>query len=149
FGAVNPLGRVVRIGGHPFKIIGVWQRPTNIFEVPGTPEIAAVVPFESARRSFIIDEWNSLIILVKPKPEVSVSRAMDAATVTLLGGIIGIALGVGVGEVLKRLLAFSTTIPVVPAAIATAASILVGLVFGIAPAARAAKLDPVEALRYE
>src|SRR5207245_1750043 len=49
----------------------------------GTPEIAAVVPFESARRSFIIDEWNSLIILVKPKPEVSVSRAMDAATVTL------------------------------------------------------------------
>src|SRR5437870_2445540 len=83
FGAVNPLGRVIRIGGHPFKVIGVWQRPTNIFEVPGAPEIAAVVPFEAARRSFIIDEWNSLIILVKPKPEISVSRAMDAATVTL------------------------------------------------------------------
>jgi putative ABC transport system permease protein len=67
FGAVDPLGRVVQIGGHPFKILGVWQRPTNIFEVPGTPEIAAVVPFEAARRSFIIDEWNSLIILVKPR----------------------------------------------------------------------------------
>src|SRR5216683_132971 len=65
------------------EILGGGQRPTNIFEVPGTPEIAAVVPFESARRSFIIDEWNSLIILVKPKPEVSVNRAMDAATVTL------------------------------------------------------------------
>ena len=39
FGAVNPLGRVIRIGGNPFKVIGVWQRPTNIFEVPGTPEI--------------------------------------------------------------------------------------------------------------
>src|SRR3989442_1713890 len=45
FGPVNPLGRVVRIGGHPFRVIGMWRRPTNIFEVPGTPEIAAVMPF--------------------------------------------------------------------------------------------------------
>jgi len=52
----------------------VWQRPTNIFEVPGTPEIAAIMPFETARRSFTIDEWNGLIILVKPKPEVGVNR---------------------------------------------------------------------------
>src|SRR6267154_3545442 len=83
FGAVNPLGRIVRIGGNPFKILGVWQRPTNIFEVPVTPEIAGGVPFEAARRNFIIDEWNGLIIMVKQKPEVSVNRAMEAAILTL------------------------------------------------------------------
>ncbi len=74
---------------------------------------------------------------------------VEAATLTLLGGVIGILLGLGIGEALKRLLAFNTTVPLWSAVIATAASIGVGLVFGIAPAARAARLDPVEALRYE
>src|SRR2546423_5113038 len=83
FGAINPLDRIARIGGHPFKVVGMWQRPTNIFEPPGTPEIAGIMPFETARRSFFIDEVQGLIILVKPKPEFTVSRAMDAATLTL------------------------------------------------------------------
>src|SRR5947207_1555389 len=74
---------------------------------------------------------------------------VEAATLTLMGGILGIILGIGTGELLKRLLDFNTTVPVWSATIATIVSITVGLVFGIAPAARAARLDPVEALRYE
>src|SRR2546428_405454 len=74
---------------------------------------------------------------------------VEAATLTLMGGILGIIVGIGTGEFLKRLLDFSTTVPVWSAAIATIVSIAVGLIFGIAPAARAARLDPVEALRYE
>src|SRR5437867_11977386 len=50
FGAHDPLGAIVRIGGRPFRVLGVWQRPTNIFEVPGAPEIAGIVPFEAARQ---------------------------------------------------------------------------------------------------
>src|SRR5437762_1298065 len=149
FGARDPIGEVVRIGGRPFRVVGVWQRPTNIFEVPGAPEIAGIVPFEAAHQRFPIDRVNGLIILVKPRPEVSVARAVEAATLTLMGGILGIIVGIGTGEFLKRLLDFSTTVPVWSAAIATIVSIGVGLVFGIAPAARAARLDPVEALRYE
>src|SRR5439155_376824 len=83
FGARDPIGAIVRIGGRPFRVIGEWQRPTNIFEVPGAPEIAGIVPFEAARERFQIDQVRGLIILVKPRPDVSVARAMDAATLQL------------------------------------------------------------------
>src|SRR5256886_13386966 len=56
---------------------------TTLFRSPGAPEIAGVVPFEAARERFPIDRVNGLIILVKPRPEVSVARAMDAATLQL------------------------------------------------------------------
>src|SRR5260370_7313569 len=71
---------------------------------------------------------------------------VEAATLTLMGGILGILLGTVTGELLKRLLNFNTTVPVWSAAIATIVSIAVGVVFGIAPAARAARPDPVDAL---
>src|SRR5260370_36506980 len=74
---------------------------------------------------------------------------VEAATLTLMGGILGILLGTVTGELLKRLLNFNTTVPGWSAAIATIVSITVGVVFGIAPAARAARLDPVHPLRYE
>src|SRR2546428_9099391 len=74
---------------------------------------------------------------------------VEAATLTLMGGVLGIILGIGTGELLKRLLDFNTTVPVWSAAIATIVSITVGLVFGIAPAARAARPDPLGAVRYE
>src|SRR5256712_7390102 len=83
FGARDPIGEIVRIGGRPFRVLGVWQRPTNIFEVPGAPEIAGIVPFEAARERFQIDQVRGLIILVTPRLDVSVARAMDAATLQL------------------------------------------------------------------
>ncbi len=65
FGARDPIGEIVRIGGRPFRVIGEWQRPTNIFEVPGAPEIAGIVPFEAARERFQIDQVRGLIILYR------------------------------------------------------------------------------------
>ncbi|HEV8265007.1 MAG TPA: FtsX-like permease family protein, partial [Gemmatimonadales bacterium] len=223
------------------KVIGIYQRPDNIFEPPGQ-ETGVIVPYEMARHNFDYDQTNGLFIAAKGWPGVSMDRVKDqviaamrkerrlrpgipntfdiitqdqildvldsltgaffgvmvalssvallvggigvmaimmvsvtdrtreiglrkamgatrreilwqflveAATLTLMGGIIGIALGLGVGEALKRLLEFSTSVPVWSAAVATVVSIAVGVVFGLVPANRAARLDPVEALRYE
>jgi putative ABC transport system permease protein len=241
FGRINPIGRFLRVSGKSFQVIGIYLNPENIFQPP-SQEIAAVIPFEAARRFFRYDETNALWIVVKPNDGISVSRAMDevtvqlrrvralragdpnsfdlitqdqildvfnkltgvfflvmlvlssvallvggigvmaimmvsvtdrtreigvrkalgatrreilwqflveAATLTLLGGVFGIVIGLGMGQLLRTFMSLELSVPVWSAVVACAVSVLIGLVFGIAPAARAARLDPVEALRYE
>lgn len=74
---------------------------------------------------------------------------VEAATLTLTGGLLGIAVGLGLGEALKHLLSLESSVPVWSAVVATAVSIGIGLVFGLYPANRAARMDPIEALRHE
>jgi len=241
FGRIEPLGKSVRSGGVAFRVIGVYQRPANIFEPPGQ-QIGAIVPFHAAKRSFRYDETNGLFISAKAWPRISVSRAKDltiatlrrerklrpgmpntfdvitqdqildtieslttaffgvmvalssvallvggigvmaimmvsvtdrtreiglrkalgatkqeilwqflveAATLTLMGGLLGIAVGLGLGQILKRVLDLQSGVPLWSAVLATVVSILIGLVFGLLPANRAARMDPVEALRHE
>jgi putative ABC transport system permease protein len=76
---------------------------------------------------------------------------IEAVTLSLLGGLIGLALGYGIGLMVVKLVpAFSGAyIPFWAVALSLGFSLSVGVAFGIAPAAKAAALDPIDALRYE
>ncbi len=241
FGRIDPLGRYVRVGGKPMRIIGVYEKPGNIFEPPGQ-EVGGVIPFETARQNYKYDETNALFIAVKPRAgtepeavrdlatvalrrvrnlrpgmpntfdlisqdqildvvgkfttyfflamvslssvallvggigvmaimmvsvtdrtkEIGLRKALgatrreilwqflvEAATLTFIGGLLGIAFGLLAGEVLKAALKLESAVPLWSAGLACGVSIGIGLAFGLYPANRAARMDPVEALRHE
>ncbi|MGH7733665.1 MAG: ABC transporter permease, partial [Gemmatimonadales bacterium] len=241
FGQEDPLGKFVRAGDVELQVIGIFQKPGNIFEPPGQAT-AGVIPFETGYQRFHFDETNALFIAVRPRPgidpavardqavvalrrarglrpgapnsfdlitqdqiletvgnltgvfflvmvalssvallvggigvmaimtvsvtdrtrEIGVRKALgatrrmilwqflvEAATLTLVGGILGIAFGLLTGEVLKRVLAIEASVPIWSALLACGVSVLIGLVFGVIPANRGARMDPIEALRHE
>ncbi len=73
----------------------------------------------------------------------------EAATLTGIGGLIGVVTGLAVGRLAALALNVDAPTPVGITVIAVMVSVGIGLVFGLIPARKAARLDPVEALRYE
>jgi putative ABC transport system permease protein len=74
---------------------------------------------------------------------------IESLFLCILGGLLGVAAGIGSAELMTRMQEWETVVS--PAAVATALAFSagVGLFFGMWPAQRAAKLDPIDALRYE
>ena len=74
---------------------------------------------------------------------------IEAVVISLMGGLIGIALGIGASKLISLASGMSTVISVPTIVISFAFSMAIGLVFGIYPARKAAKLNPIDALHYE
>jgi putative ABC transport system permease protein len=74
---------------------------------------------------------------------------VEAATLTLVGGIVGMLFGWGIAFLLHNFTPVPAYVPLMSIVVALTAAAVTGLLFGIYPASKAARLDPVEALRYE
>ena len=74
---------------------------------------------------------------------------MEAAVLTCLGGILGVCAGIGMAELISRANEIPVAISVPAILIAVLFSTVIGVIFGLLPAVKAANLSPIEALRRE
>lgn len=74
---------------------------------------------------------------------------VESIAICVIGGVIGILIGIGIAAVATKLLGFSVSPSVDGMVLSVTFSVLIGVFFGYYPANKAAKLNPIEALRYE
>ena len=73
----------------------------------------------------------------------------EAIVLTSLGGFIGVVLGIGISKIVAMVMNTEVAVSIPAIIVSVAFSMGVGIIFGIVPSIKAAKLDPIEALRYE
>jgi len=81
--------------------------------------------------------------------DILIQFLIEAVTLSAIGGILGIALGVGAAKITSHFTGWPTLTPYAWIGIACVSSAAIGIVSGFYPAWKASRLDPIEALRYE
>jgi putative ABC transport system permease protein len=73
---------------------------------------------------------------------------VETIALSLSGGVLGLGLGLAIPAVVERVAGMKTIVTGQSLVLALGISVVVGIVFGLYPARRAARMDPIEALRY-
>ena len=103
-----------------------------------------------------------LVSVTEPTREIGLKKAIgakksrilwqfltEAAVLTSLGGVVGVAAGIGMAQLISRLTSAPVAISVPWSVLAVLFSMTIGIVFGLFPSIRAANLKPIDALRHE
>ena len=96
-------------------------------------------------------EIGILKALGATRQDILLQFLIEAMTLCLLGGAVGVALGYGLGAMVSAMLPGfpEAHVPLWAFGLSFGFCAAVGIIFGIVPAAKAAQLDPIDALRYE
>ena len=81
--------------------------------------------------------------------DILIQFIVEAVTLSAIGGLVGIALGIAASKIVAHATGWPTLTPVAWVGIASFSSAIVGIISGFYPAWKASKLDPIDALRYE
>jgi putative ABC transport system permease protein len=165
--ATSDVARAILSGTHhgaddfslivPAELLAEQRRTQRIFDV---------VMVALASISLLVGGIGIMNIMLasvlERTPEIGVRRAIGArrsdivrqfvietVVISLVGGLIGVAFGFGMSRTIASLAGWSTIVTPASITLALAVSLSVGIVFGVYPAIKASRLDPIEALRYE
>jgi putative ABC transport system permease protein len=146
-----------------FDIFSNESIMSQINDITGGVKIGALVVSIIALLAAGVGIMNIMLVSVTERTrEIGIRKAVgakksnillqfliEAVILCLFGGLIGIALGVGVGNIAGSFLNATAVIPYDWVIIGLSMCLLVGVIFGTYPAYKAANMDPIEALRYE
>ncbi|MBZ5574011.1 MAG: ABC transporter permease [Acidobacteriia bacterium] len=175
FSAAEP-SMVIPVTDQVRKVIQSRHRPESVYMVQNLTELVAVADRTASALTMVllliatvtllvsgIGIMNIMLATVSSRiREIGIRKAMgatnrsiryqflsEAILISLIGGLTGVVIGLALPFSVRFLTEYRIPISGLSAIIAIVVSSLVGILFGTVPAARAAKLDPVESLRYE
>jgi putative ABC transport system permease protein len=175
FSAADP-SMVIPVTQQVLKVIQSRHRPESVYTVQNLTELVAVADRTANALTMVllliatitllvsgIGIMNIMLATVSSRiREIGIRKAMgatnrsiryqflsEAILISLIGGLAGVVIGLALPFSVRFLTEYRIPISGVSAIVAILVSSLVGILFGTVPASRAAKLDPVDSLRYE